>query len=374
MPLYIGLISGTSVDSIDAALVECQDNSARVVHTLSHPFPPDLQAQLLSMTTASTYSPEAVGQADARLGERLGQAALALIEDSGVTKEEVRAIGSHGQTVRHRPDPPHPFTWQLGDANRIAECTGITVVADFRRRDMAAGGQGAPLAPALHQAVFRRAGENRAVLNLGGIANLTLLPADPAVPATGFDTGPANGLLDHWHETHRGLRYDAEGQWAATGRVNSALLNRLLDDPYFDLPPPKSTGREHFNGGWLQERLGSFAEAPENDVQATLCMLTASSVAQALTRWMPLCQRLFVCGGGIHNHQLLRDLQAALSEVRIESTAALGIDPDWVEAAAFAWLAHRTLEGLAGNLPAVTGAHHPVVLGAIYPGKPASSP
>lgn len=373
MPLYIGLLSGTSVDGVDAALVECHDTDVRIVHTLSYTFPPELQGRLVELTTTDSCTPEAIGETDAQLGECLGQAAMALIDESGTSTETIRAIGSHGQTIRHRPNLTHPFTWQIGDANRIAEMTGITVVSDFRRRDMAAGGQGAPLAPALHQAVFRSSTEERAVLNIGGIANLTLLPADPAIAATGFDTGPGNGLLDHWHRQHRGKSYDADGQWAASGQINAALLDELLDAPYFATPPPKSTGREEFNGQWLQKRLANFPGIAENDVQATLSMLTATTVAHALTRWMPSCQRLLVCGGGVHNRQLRHDLRTTLPGVLIESTAALGIEPDWVEAAAFAWLAHRTLEGLAGNLPTVTGARHPVVLGAVYPGKPATS-
>ncbi|KAA3627584.1 MAG: anhydro-N-acetylmuramic acid kinase [Proteobacteria bacterium] len=370
MPLYIGLLSGTSLDGIDAALVECENNSATVHHSLSYPFPPELHASLLELTASPSSALEVIGSIDARLGECLGLAAVSLLEEAGVRPEKIRAIGSHGQTIRHRPELDFPFTWQIGDPNRIAELTGITTVADFRRRDMAAGGQGAPLAPALHQAVFRSPEEMRGVLNIGGIANLTLLPADHSVAATGFDTGPGNLLLDHWHRRHRGAPYDTDGTWAATGSIHQPLLDTLLGDSYFSLPPPKTTGREYFNAQWLEDCLSHINKVASQDVQSTLSALTARSVAGALNRWMPTCSRLLVCGGGIHNRKLMADLRAALPNVTIESTSAHGIGPDWVEAAAFAWLAHRTLAGLAGNVPDVTGARHSAILGAIYPGRP----
>lgn len=369
MPLYIGLLSGTSLDGIDAALVACENNNAEVCHSLSYPFPTVLRESLLELTAAHSSALETIGSVDAQLGECLGHSALALLEVAGIKPEQVRAIGSHGQTIRHRPELNYPFTWQVGDPNRIAELTGITTIADFRRRDMAAGGQGAPLAPALHQAVFRSPNEARAVLNIGGIANLTLLPADPSAPVTGFDTGPGNLLLDHWHQRHRGEHYDAAGSWAATGMICQPLLDALLDDPYFSHPPPKTTGREHFNVSWLDERLVEFAHISSQDIQATLSALTVQSVSQSLSHWMPSCNRILVCGGGVHNRKLIDDLRTTLPSMIIESTAGYGIDPDWVEAAAFAWFAHRTLFGLAGNLPTVTGARHSVILGAIYPGN-----
>lgn len=369
MPLYIGLLSGTSLDAIDAALVRCGDTSVDVLHTLSHPFPQDLQAALRELTTVSASTLEAIGGADAYLGDCLGQAALALLEASGTLPGEIRAIGSHGQTIRHRPDLATPFTWQIGDANRIAEITGITTVADFRRRDMAAQGQGAPLAPALHQAVFRDPSEDRAVLNIGGIANLTLLPADPTTSVTGFDTGPGNLLLDYWYQNHHGEAFDDNGRWAGGGNLCQPLLESLLSDRYFARPAPKTTGREYFNADWLETHLQGSAPPPAQDIQRTLSALTAQSIARALIRGMPSCRRLLVCGGGIHNKQLLAELQAELPQIAIESSAAYGIEPDWVEAAAFAWLAHRALAGLAGNVPTVTGARHPVILGAIHPGK-----
>ncbi|MFA7386524.1 MAG: anhydro-N-acetylmuramic acid kinase, partial [Thiohalobacteraceae bacterium] len=278
---------------------------------------------------------------------------------------EIRAIGSHGQTVRHRPDGPSPFTLQIADPNIIAERSGITTVADFRRRDMAAGGQAAPLVPAFHAACFRNIEEDRAVLNLGGIANLTILPADPQHPITGFDTGPANVLMDGWIAGHNGKTFDADGAWAASGQTIPTLLKRFLSDSFLHAPPPKSTGRERFNANWLELQLGdeSFAAV---DVQATLADFTAQSVAAALKSWAPATRRLLVCGGGAHNGHLLSILRTLLTGVEIESTAAQGLDPDWVEAAAFAWMAKETLAGRPSNSPSVTGAHGATILGGVY--------
>jgi anhydro-N-acetylmuramic acid kinase len=304
-----------------------------------------------------------LGRLDTRLGEALAQAAQRLMQEAGVAATEVAAIGSHGQTLRHGPTGPHPFTMQLGDASVIAERTGVRTVADFRRRDVAAGGQGAPLVPAFHAAMFGGAGEDRAVLNLGGIANLTLLPADG--PVSGFDTGPGNGLMDAWVLHHHGERYDRGGALAARGAVDEALLQRLLDEPWLSLPPPKSTGRDLFHHGWLQARLGEQARRVE-DVQATLCEFTASTVMRALRATLPGCRRLLVCGGGVQNPALRAALAAQWPGLAIESTAAHGLDPDFVEALAFAWLARETLAGRPGNLPAVTGARGPRVLGAIH--------
>jgi anhydro-N-acetylmuramic acid kinase len=274
-------------------------------------------------------------------------------------------MGSHGQTLRHRPHGPHGFTLQLGDPNRIAETTGVTTIADFRRRDLAAGGHAAPLLPALHAALLSSADENRAVLNLGGIANLTLLPAGGG-DVRGFDTGPANGLMDAWSLRHTGQHYDRGGAFAASGRVDTALLTRLLDDPWFALPPPKSTGRDHFHLDWVDaRRVGDESAA---DVQATLLALSARSIADALRATQPDTARVIACGGGVHNPALLSALAEALPGAIVESTAAHGIDPDLVEALGFAWLARQTLLGRAGNLPSVTGAAGPRVLGAIHPG------
>lgn len=363
--LYLGLISGTSADGVDAALVQFDPEPATIA-TRTFPYPGDLREAVLRLSQASgEISLDELGELDARLGECFAEAALALLAEAGVEPAAVRAIGSHGQTLRHRPDAAWPFTWQLGDAHRIAERTGIDTVADFRRRDLAAGGQGAPLMPAFHAAIAHHAGEERAVLNLGGIANLTLLPARG--PVRGFDTGPGNGLLDAWAAACLGRPFDAQGAFAASGRVDPTLLARLLDDPYFDRPAPKSTGREYFNLAWLRPRLAG-RRCGDADVQASLCALTAETIAAALRREQPRTGRLLVCGGGVHNAALLDAIATRLPDVAVESTAAHGIDPDFVEAAGFAWLARETLSGRAGNLPAATGARGARVLGAIHPG------
>lgn len=369
--LFVGLMSGTSADGIDAALVAFnQAGGCRLVHATHSQWEPAVRRLLLEIGQQRTEpSIDALGTLDVQVAEAFAAATLALLDAAGVPATAVTAIGSHGQTIRHRPagaglDGRHPFTMQLGDGNVIAERTGIATVADFRRRDVAAGGQGAPLLPALHAALLSAEDEPRAVLNLGGIANLTLLPAG-AGAVRGFDTGPANALLDAWCERHTGQPFDRGAAWAAGGSVDAALLRRLLDEPWFALPPPRSTGREQFHLDWLQARL-SGEEAPR-DVQATLLELTVRTVVDALEREQPGTRRVLVCGGGVHNPLLMARLRAALPGAVVESTAAQGIDPDQVEAMGFAWLARRTIAGLPGNLPAVTGARGPRVLGVVYP-------
>jgi anhydro-N-acetylmuramic acid kinase len=368
--LFLGLISGTSADGIDAALVRFSDDDrCELVLGRTQPWAPDLRARLVALGQGGEpTSLDEIGTLGVRVAEGFADAALRLLREAGVPAGQVRALGSHGQTIRHRPygaagDGLHPFTWQLDDGHLIAERTGITTVADFRRRDVAAGGHGAPLLPALHDALLRAPGEDRAVLNLGGIANLTLMPR--AGVARGFDTGPANALLDAWCERHTGASYDAGGAFAASGRVDADLLARLLAEPWFGLPPPKSSGREQFHLEWLRPRLRGD-ERPE-DVQATLLELTAASVADALLATQPETRRVLACGGGVHNPRLLERLAAHLPGTVVESTAAHGVDPDFVEAMGFAWLARQALLGRPGNLPAVTGARGPRVLGAIHP-------
>jgi anhydro-N-acetylmuramic acid kinase len=364
-PFFLGLISGTSVDGIDAALVRFAPTlSVAIARTF--PLPDALAAEVLRVSQSDAQlALDDFGRLDTRLGEAFASAALALVAAGDVPIAQIAAIGSHGQTLRHAPSGAAPFTLQVGDASVIAERTGIATVADFRRRDVAAGGQGAPLVPAFHAAVFADAAESRAVLNLGGIANLTLLPTDGAV--RGFDTGPGNGLMDAWCLRERGERFDRDGAFARSGSVQPALLARLLADPWLALPPPKSTGRDQFHLDWLQQHVAGEAPA---DVQATLCEFTAATVAEALLREQADVARLLVCGGGVHNGALLERLRARLPGVAVDSTALHGLDPDFVEAVAFAWLACETLAGRPGNLPSVTGARGPRVLGAVHAPSP----
>ncbi|MBA3928054.1 MAG: anhydro-N-acetylmuramic acid kinase [Xanthomonas sp.] len=367
--LYLGLMSGTSADGIDAALVRFEGEGrtlrCELVQGRTFEWNAALRAQLVALGQgADTVSLDALGALDGRIALAFAEAALALLQEAGVPRDRVRAIGSHGQTVRHRPQAEPPFTWQLGDGNVIAERSGIPTVADFRRRDVAAGGQGAPLMPAFHAALLGSPTEDRAALNLGGIANFTLLPIKGGV--RGFDTGPANALMDAWCERHSGQPYDAGGAFAASGNVDAPLLARLLAEPWFALPPPKSTGREQFHLDWLQARLGDAVVAPA-DLQATLLELTARTVADALQMTQPDTRRVLVCGGGVRNPVLMARLAAYLPQAVVESTAAHGLDPDYVEAMGFAWLARETLAGRPGNLPAVTGAAGPRILGVVYP-------
>ena len=360
--LHLGLISGTSADGIDAALVRFAPR-LEVVGAITTPYPDHLRARLLALASANAAIPlDDYGALDVAVGTCFADAALALLRATRVDRRDVAAIGSHGQTVRHRPKGEHPFTLQIGDPSVIAERTRITTVADFRRADVAAGGQGAPLLPALHAALF--AGDaTRIVLNLGGIANITVL--DPGHDVLGFDTGPANCLLDAWALRHLGTTRDEGGAWARGGRIDRDLLAALASDPYFTAAPPKSTGREHFNLDWLDARLN--ADAPPQDVQATLLALSADSIADAIRSAAPGVREVFACGGGVHNPALMDALRERVAPATLQSTAALGLDPDYVEAAGFAWLARARLAGAPGNLPSVTGARGPRVLGAIYP-------
>lgn len=362
--LYLGLISGTSADSIDAVLVRFGRGVPQLVASHAHPWPSPLRERMLALAQGeAALDLDALGRLDVEIGHGFADAALQLLERSGTPAQAVRAIGSHGQTLRHRPTGDHPFSLQAGDPSVIAERCHIDVVADFRRADIAAGGQGAPLLPALHAMLLARPGHARVVLNLGGIANITVLGADGSV--RGFDTGPANGLLDAWCQRHRGEAFDRDGAFATSGRIDPGLLEAMLSDAYFALPPPKSTGREHFHLDWLatHARLATLAPA---DVQATLLELTARSVVAAITQQAPDAGEVLACGGGVHNAALMRRLAGLLAPRTLSSTARHGIDPDFLEATAFAWLARQRLLGLPGNLPAVTGARGSRILGAIY--------
>lgn len=363
---FIGLISGTSSDGVDAALLESAP-SLRLQHSSFLPYPDALRERLLAFA-AGQYQGDPVdqlGELDHELGKLFAQAALALLRDCGIPARGVRAIGSHGQTVRHRPHGVQPFTLQIADPNLIAASTGITTVADFRRRDLALGGEAAPLVPAFHAAVFSDAAESRAVVNIGGIANVTFLPAGSG-RVSGFDTGPGNVLMDWWSREYLHAPYDRNGAFAASGKVHDGLLHELLADAYFARTPPKSTGPEYFNAHWFSQKLGNLGLSPA-DVMATLCELSARSITESVAASKPPVHRVLLCGGGVHSAQLCARLAAHLPECKLQDTGNFGISPDMVEAGAFAWLARETLAGRPGNLPAVTGASRPTILGAIYP-------
>lgn len=371
--LCVGLMSGTSLDGIDAALLRCGDQP-ELIATLEIPLPPEIKAAAAELSQPGEQEIERLGILDRLLGEHFAEATLALLDSAGTLPGQVRAIGSHGITLRHRPGSAGhltPFTLQIGDPNTIAERTGITTVADFRRRDIAAGGEGAPLVPAFHAAVFGATAEVRAIVNIGGIANLTLLRGREILG--GFDTGPGNTLLDYWTRRHLGTPCDRDGAWGAEGRANTALLNALEAHPWLQRQGPRSTGKEMFSPAWLEQHLAAHPDISSRDVQATLAELTARCIANALRDCQISPEAVYVCGGGAHNMDLMRRLYRLLAPARLDTTAALGIAPDWVEAAAFAWLAWRTLEGLPGNAPSVTGARGERILGGIYPGGAGSS-
>lgn len=362
--LYVGVITGTSVDGLDVALLDI-DAQIRFVAGKTVALPADLRNELINLGQPGNNEIDRLGAADARLGSAIGEAVNAFLAEAGVDPRAVSAIGSHGQTVRHRPNMETPFTLQIGDPNRIAEATGITCVADFRRRDMAAGGQGAPLVPPFHAALFGTPGERRIVLNIGGISNVTILPADGSEQITGFDTGPGNCLMDGWINHCRSLAFDRDGEWAREGSCCPDLLEALLADPYGARPPPKSTGREYYNLDWLS-RHSEVVQLSEADVQATLAEFTARSIADSVGRWGGGADRLLVCGGGRHNRLLMEKLRYMMP-CPVEPTETQGIDGDALEAGAFAWLAHQTVAGLPGNAPSATGARGERILGGIYP-------
>ncbi|MCZ2497367.1 anhydro-N-acetylmuramic acid kinase [Xylophilus sp. Kf1] len=366
---YIGLMSGTSLDGVDGVLCDLSAGPRpRVLAFASAPLPADLKAELLSLNTPGHHELHRAALAGNALSRLYAQVVEALLASGTVARADIAAIGAHGQTVRHQPQcfDGTGYTLQLQNPALLAELTGIAVVADFRSRDVAAGGQGAPLVPAFHQQWFGGSGRDVALLNLGGIANLSLLPA--AGGPWGFDCGPANALLDDWCQRHTGREYDAGGAWGASGRTDPDLLRRLLDEPFFAEAPPKSTGRDLFNPSWLAEHLAGFAHLPPVDVQATLAALTVTSAAQALTKAAtPATRVLYVCGGGALNHALMRGLAESLPDKQVVSTEAAGLPPLQVEATAFAWLAQRCLDRQPGNLAAATGARGPRVLGAVYP-------
>jgi anhydro-N-acetylmuramic acid kinase len=362
MALYLGVMSGTSLDGLDIALIE-QEQHTRLLATHYIPMPASLRQDLLDLCASGPDEIARAALAEAQWVRLAAQGIERLLAAQNLEPSDIRAIGSHGQTIRH--EPARGFTVQIGNPALLAELTGICVVSDFRRRDVAAGGQGAPLVPAFHEALFEHQGERLAVLNVGGFSNLSLIEQDK--PVSGFDCGPGNVLLDAWIHEKQGQGYDANGAWAASGQINTSLLAALLSDPFFAGTGPKSTGREVFNLPWLKHHLATLPLIADANVQATLLELTAHSIVSSLQTAQVDTQALLVCGGGAHNGTLMARLAALLPGARVSSTAALGIDPDWVEAMAFAWLAHCCLQGIPGNRPSVTGARGLRVLGAIYP-------
>ena len=356
---YIGAITGTSVDGLDIALIRIDSGKPCLLAQDTVALPETLRGTLIDLGQAEEDRLDRLGAADTALGRFIGEAVNGFMQRHGLAAAQVRAIGSHGQTVRHRPEGEQRFSMQIGDPNIIAEITGVTTVADFRRRDLAAGGEGAPLVPRFHAAILGGADELRVVLNIGGISNISVLRQ----PLMGFDTGPGNALLDDWCRKHRGHSYDEDGAWAATGKLDDQLLQTLMKDSYLARPPPKSTGKERYNLRWLEKRLHPGRQ-PE-DVQRTLLEFTAASAVQAMQRWAPDAGRVIVCGGGRLNALLMRRL-AELAEAPVEAIDQQGWDGDAVEASAFAWLAHQRLSGSPANAPEATGAQGPRVLGGVY--------
>lgn len=365
--LYIGIMSGTSLDGIDFALVDLDQDKLELISTLAKPLATELKSEILALNTPRCDNElDRSYRLDRKLGQLFAQGCTELLAQNRLSAKDIQAIGSHGQTIRHQPDIKHAYSLQIGDPNTIAELTGISVVADFRRRDIAAGGQGAPLVPAFHQALFACEEKQRAIVNIGGMANISYLANCQNQQLSGFDTGPGNCLLDAWIQHQRQLDFDRDGAWAASGQVDNKLLERLLSCEFFHRPPPKSTGRELFNLAWLQQQLVGFESLPPQNVQATLCELSVQTIAQQLQAHT-LASEIYVCGGGAFNQNLMQGLRRELPNCLVSTTEVLGLKPDWVEACAFAWLAKQCLAGLAGNHPDVTGASGFRVLGGIYP-------
>ncbi|WP_435945250.1 anhydro-N-acetylmuramic acid kinase [Dryocola sp. BD586] len=364
---YIGVMSGTSLDGIDVVLAAIDEHLVVQLASYTHPIPLDLKNAVLAICQGQQLTLSQLGQLDNRLGKLFAQAVQIIMQQQSLTRADVTAIGCHGQTVWHEPQGCAPHTLQIGDNNQIVALTGVTVVGDFRRRDMALGGQGAPLVPAFHHALLAHPTERRMVLNIGGIANLSLLI--PGQPVKGYDTGPGNMLMDAWIWRQKGKPYDKDALWASSGKVILPLLQQMLSDPYFAAPAPKSTGREYFNLGWLERQLSVFPGLAGEDVQATITELTAVTISEQVLL-SGGCERLMVCGGGSRNPLLMARLAGLLPGTEVGTTDEAGISGDDMEALAFAWLAYRTLSGLPGNLPSVTGACEASVLGAIFPANP----
>ena len=364
--VYIGLMSGTSLDAVDAVAVRFAQDSFDLIGSYSQLMPEHLRTDILELCEAKQGSLKTLTETDHLLGKLYSATTLKLIETVGLNSSQVAAIGCHGQTVRHiAPGKEEiPTSLQIGDANILCADTGIPVVADFRRKDLALDGQGAPLVPAFHREIFASKLKNRVILNIGGIANITVLAKEGG--CFGFDTGPGNMLMDIWSQTHLGKAYDQEGSWAARGSINGTLLTQLKACDFFSQPAPKSTGRELFNQQWLNKQLSAFTQIPSEDVQATLLALTTQTICDAINGLDIAIEEVYVCGGGAFNSTLMGALEATLPEATVATTEALGLGPSWIEACAFAWLAKQRLEGKPGNVTAVTGALRETVLGALY--------
>lgn len=366
MAKYIGLMSGTSMDAVDAVLCDIEPNYFATLGAVSLPYAEELLTKLQTLCAPSSDEISLLGQTDRLVGEHFAKSVRQLLDRYQLNSNDIVAIGSHGQTIRHLPQSANQqgFSLQIGDANTIASITGIDVIADFRRKDIALGGQGAPLVPVFHKAQFHHPLQNRVIINIGGIANVTILAAKDK-PVLGFDTGPGNTLMDQWILKHLQQPYDSDGKWSSAGKINAELLAALLDDPFFALPAPKSTGREYFNLPWLDKQLSAFAQLPPQDVQATLVELTAVTIARSISPFS--VTNGYVCGGGVRNQHLMNRLALHLAGIKLCSTASLNIDPQWVEGAAFAWLAYAFVNKQTGNVPSVTGASRAAVLGGLYP-------
>ncbi len=364
--LFIGLMSGTSMDGIDAVLVDFSATRPKLLRHYSQPWPGLVQQALIDARELPDNELNSLNDLDMQAAEVFADACFNLLKESQYKAQDVSAIGNHGQTIRHRPDIAEPFSLQIGNAGKLAELTGIDVISDFRSADIQAGGQGAPLAPAFHQAIFCSEKSNRVIVNIGGIANITRLPKDKNQPITGFDCGPGNTLMDAWTVKYRQQAFDRNGDFAASGKTSAALLARLLMDDFFQKPPPKSTGFEYFNLNWLSEKIqkNDNSKLSDADIQSTLCDLTATSIIRAINQYADDTEEIYVCGGGVHNTVLMQRLQA-LTKCPLQTTEPLGVHPDWVEAMAFAWLARQYRHQQSGNLPAVTGADREVVLGSL---------
>ena len=361
--IYIGLMSGTSMDAIDCALVDFSASSPVQLDFINTEIPDDLRQKLLALCEDHNAQVPMLGEADVEFARELTMAVRSILDSNNLKPSQIAAIGSHGQTIRHQPTGNTPFTLQIGDPNTLAELTEISTVADFRRRDMAAGGQGAPLVPAFHREIFSSADHDRVILNIGGMANITILKKLGGIKA--FDTGPGNVLMDHWIQSHQGHPYDQEGSWARTGSVDKDFLSALLNEPYFALPAPKSTGRELFNKAWLKSKLDRHNGMSNSDVQATLMFLTVDSISSAITSELNSGE-VIVCGGGTQNTYLMETLSNKLTGFDVMPSSRLGIMENSMEAIAFAWMAHQTMHGKPIDFTDITGSSHPVISGGVY--------